>query len=227
MLAFRPARYLRQVNIALFPLQLVAFPYEQVALHIFEVRYRAMVAECEAGGTPFGLVAVHEGKVATTGTLMAITQVVNRYDDGRLDLRAMGTQPFWVERFIVSDDSDLAHRAEVEVLQVEESAEFMLRQQVLEAYHTFHRLIGHDSPPTPDTDRPLSYQIAHLTALSIPQKIELLGIREERARLNKLLRHLVALNPTLEMVENVRQKIRQNGAFKALPGAEFELSNFK
>ena len=30
----------------LFPLGLVALPHEQVPLHIFEERYRTMIAEC-------------------------------------------------------------------------------------------------------------------------------------------------------------------------------------
>ncbi len=215
------------MNIALFPLQLVAFPYEQVALHIFEPRYRAMVADCERDGEAFGLVAVHEGKVATTGTLMSITNVVNRYDDGRLDILTLGVQPFLVERFLVSDDEDVAHRAEIVNLPIEEQAEVALRERVAQAYYHFHELIKNEAPNRPDTGRPLSYQIAHLAALSIAQKIELLGIREETARLHFLLRHLNAVNPTLELVENVRQKIRQNGAFKALPGADFDFSQLR
>lgn len=213
---------LAAVNVALFPLQLVAYPGEELALHIFEPRYRQMIALCEAEGVPFGIVAVHEGRVATTGTLMVLTQVVQRYDDGRLDIRVMGTQPFEVLRFAVAPSGDEAHRADVRLLQVGEGAEAALRERVERAYLRFHELIQNDRLKPVDLDRPLSYQIAHLTALAIPQKIELLGLTDETERLDYLLRHLMAINPTLELVESVRQKVRQNGAFKALPGADFD-----
>ena len=212
-----------RVNIALFPLQLVAFPGEEVALHIFEPRYRRLMAECEAQDVPFGIVAVHEGRVAGTGTLMRLTQVVQRYDDGRLDVRVLGEQPFEVLSFFPSRVEGEAHRAEVRPLEVTREAPLAERERLLEAYYRFHALIQNDRLARPDPERPVSYQVAHLTALSIPQKIELLGLTDEAERIAYLHRHLLAMNPTLELVDAVRQKIRQNGAFKALPGADFKI----
>ena len=44
------------MEIGLFPLGIVLLPTEQVPLHIFEPRYRELIAECIEGGQPFGLV---------------------------------------------------------------------------------------------------------------------------------------------------------------------------
>ncbi len=211
------------MNTPLFPLQLVAYPGEEVALHIFEPRYRQMMADCEADSSGFGIVAVHDGRVAGTGTLMALEQVVQRYPDGQLDVRVVGTEPFEVLSFFPSKTEAVAHRAEVRLIATTAAAELSLRERVMEAYLRFHTLIQNDRLARPDPERALSYQIAHLTALSIPQKIELLALADEGERLRYLLRHLEAMNPTLELVDAVRQKIRQNGAFKALPGADFKI----
>ena len=44
------------VELALFPLQIVVFPGEEVPLHIFEPRYRQLVKDTADSGAPFGIV---------------------------------------------------------------------------------------------------------------------------------------------------------------------------
>jgi Lon protease-like protein len=69
------------MRIPLFPLNIVLFPGQTLPLHIFELRYKAMLARCLREQIPFGLVLVREtsrlgrGAPHSIGTFARITQV--------------------------------------------------------------------------------------------------------------------------------------------------------
>lgn len=80
----------------MFPLGLVLLPRMPLPLHVFEERYRTMISRCVENETPFG-VLLHTGTtVQTTGCLATIESVINTYDDGRMDILAVGTERFSV-----------------------------------------------------------------------------------------------------------------------------------
>src|SRR3954466_10992191 len=81
----------------LFPLQLVALPSELVPLHIFEDRYKEMVARCLEEPTEFGIVWVSDDGLREVGCACEIADVLERFDDGRVNLVARGTRPLRVE----------------------------------------------------------------------------------------------------------------------------------
>ena len=59
-------------------------PAEQVPLHIFEPRYRELIGESLEQGVPFGIVYADEDGLRQVGTLATVTEVVERFADGRL-----------------------------------------------------------------------------------------------------------------------------------------------
>jgi Lon protease-like protein len=88
--------------IPLFMLRTVLFPHMPLALHVFEPRYRSMMADCLEQGTSFGVVAIREGwEVGDAavprdiGTLAKILKV-ERLDDGRMNLLISGASRFRV-----------------------------------------------------------------------------------------------------------------------------------
>lgn len=92
------------INLPLFPLHTVLCPGVALPLRVFEERYKAMVSECLADQSPFGVVLIREGRevgqgdlaVAEIGTLAEIREAT-RYPDGRYDLVTLGTQRFRLE----------------------------------------------------------------------------------------------------------------------------------
>lgn len=89
------------MEIPLFPLHVVLVPGAPLPLHVFEARYRALLADCLASRTPFGVVCLSAGReagsagvaFAAVGTLAEIREVA-RYPDGRADLVTIGTRRF-------------------------------------------------------------------------------------------------------------------------------------
>ena len=111
----------------LFPLGAVLYPGMLLPLHIFEERYRQLVADLLDGAEPrrFGVIAIRKGretgidgvhslyKVGCTATLRR----VNRHDDGRFDALTLGTQRF---RLLRLDQTRPYLQGEVEILAGEE-----------------------------------------------------------------------------------------------------------
>ena len=81
----------------LFPLGMVALPTELVPLHIFEERYKTMIARCLEEEGEFGIVWVADDGLRPVGCACEVAEVLERMPDGRLNLVARGTRPFRIE----------------------------------------------------------------------------------------------------------------------------------
>ncbi len=81
-------------EIGLFPLGLVLLPTEQVPLHIFEPRYRELIEESLEEDVPFGVVYADEDGLRQIGTLATVTEVTERFEDGRLNILVEGGDRF-------------------------------------------------------------------------------------------------------------------------------------
>jgi Lon protease-like protein len=87
------------IELPLFPLDVVLFPGEELPLHIFEPRYRLMINECYKQKKPFGVVLVrpdseHLKEVPYSVGTMAEIEILDRLEDGRMNLIARGLQRF-------------------------------------------------------------------------------------------------------------------------------------
>ena len=81
----------------LFPLGLVALPSELVPLHIFEERYKTMMARVLEEEGEFGIVWVSDDGLRPVGCACEVAEVLERMPDGRLNLVARGTRAFRIE----------------------------------------------------------------------------------------------------------------------------------
>jgi Lon protease-like protein len=84
----------------LFPLGLVLLPQELVPLHIFEERYKLMIGQCLEDDSEFGIVWLSDDGLRDVGCSARITRVMERFDDGRLNILVEGAQPFRLLRRI-------------------------------------------------------------------------------------------------------------------------------
>ena len=80
----------------LFPLQVVLLPGSQLPLHIFEDRYKEMIAEVLRDKLEFGVVLASEKGIVNTGCSATIDRVLKEYPDGRLDILTRGRRRFEV-----------------------------------------------------------------------------------------------------------------------------------
>ena len=81
---------MQELLLPLFPLEVVLFPRADLALHIFEDRYKELIADCLEHQWEFGVVLLQENSLANIGCTAAISEVARKYDDGRMDIVVRG-----------------------------------------------------------------------------------------------------------------------------------------
>ncbi|MDA0181441.1 LON peptidase substrate-binding domain-containing protein [Solirubrobacter phytolaccae] len=193
----------------LFPLGLVALPSELVPLHIFEERYKAMVARCEEEGSEFGIVWLADDGLRPIGCACEIVEVLERLPDGRLNLVARGTRPFRIE----ARQDELAYPAGVvEFLADRDDG---LDDDVAEAAHGAYAelvLQASDKAPDPAAVAAMSaYEMAATVEFGLDAKQGLLDLRSETARLKLVTRLCRAAAKRLDFVDRAQARAQSNG----------------
>jgi Lon protease-like protein len=193
----------------LFPLGLVALPTEVVPLHIFEERYKAMMARCLEEGSEFGIVWLADDGLRTIGCACEIEQVLERMPDGRLNLLTRGTRPFRV----VERQEHLAYPAGVvEFLEdVEEEPDPAAQQAAQQAYGDLVERVTDRRPEAEELAEMTAYGMAATVDFGLDAKQGLLDLRSERKRLKLVARLFRAAQKRLDFVDRAQARARSNG----------------
>jgi Lon protease-like protein len=195
----------------LFPLSLVALPGEMVPLHIFEDRYKAMMAHCLQDDSEFGIVWMSDDGLQEIGCACAIDRVLEQMEDGRMNLVARGTRPFRV----LERQSHLSYPAGIVEFLADNPADGDdLAQLAAPARAAYADLVKRA------TDRELSdAELAELDAYGMAATVDfgpdakqgLLDLRSEGARLRLVTRLFRAATKRLDFVDRAQARARSNG----------------
>ncbi len=201
-----------EVALGLFPLGLVLLPGEVVPLHIFEERYKLLVQERLDGGE-FGIVLVEGEALRECGCTARVTELLEEFDDGRLNILVEGGRRFRLLELRPPDDPESEYLSGlIDYYEDEEpEAPELLRAGVLEVFRTMLVLMDVESPKEPKGDGPLSFRVAAAFDFGAPLKQELLESLSEEQRLETLLRVMEALLPQLKLRKEREEAIRGNG----------------
>jgi Lon protease-like protein len=202
-----PDRLVREFP--LFPLGLVALPSELIPLHIFEQRYKTMMNECLRDESEFGILWLADDGLREIGCACEIAEVIERMEDGRMNLVARGTRPFRV----LERQGHLAYPAGVvEFLDDRDSA--LDEDAALAAHEAYADLVRRatDRDPTADELTELSaYAMAATVDFGLDAKQGLLDLRSENARLRLVTRLFRAAIKRLDFVDRAQERARSNG----------------
>ncbi len=92
---------MQKTQLALFPLQLFLLPGETTKLHIFEERYRQLLADCEDVQISFGIPFTENGTMTGYGSMVNLKKVISRHNNGSADIEIQAIGIFKVERFFL------------------------------------------------------------------------------------------------------------------------------
>jgi Lon protease-like protein len=197
----------------LFPLDVVLLPGAPLPLHIFEPRYKEMIAECRATNAPFGVVRALDRAIAEMGCTAEIMTITKEYPDGRLDLVSLGRNRFAVlelnhERsflqaevlFVPDDLSDEPKHSVGD----ESARAIRLHREILTLAGAVQDLSG-------AAQKELSFYLAGSLPLDLDFKQTLLGLRSENQRLAVLGDYLEKILPSLRRAAHAREKSGGNG----------------
>lgn len=198
-------------RIPLFPLEVVLFPGTPLPLHIFEPRYKLMVGRCLEKRTVFGVILSRSQGIASVGCTAEIIKLVKKYEDGRMDILAMGQSAYRVVE--VFEDQPCLEAA-VEYLEegpVPCRAE--TQQKLWQLFEQCHVLVYGRAPESREASAgpSITFHIASELPLDLEYKQELLELRSESERQTRLLERLQQWLPELTHLERVRGKAGGNG----------------
>jgi len=196
-------------ELGLFPLGIVLLPTEQIPLHIFEERYQELIAECMADEREFGLIFADEDGLRELGTRAAVTEVLERFGDGRLNIVVEGRERF---RLLELTGGRSFQTAVVEPVEdVPDPADPADEERALELFGRLVELTGAEvDPPEPGADQ-LSFALAGRFEFAAELKQRLLGLTSERERVHMLAEVLEGAAQAVEREREIAERAAGNG----------------
>src|SRR5687767_10058110 len=207
-------------RLPLFPLQVVLFPGTALPLHIFEPRYRQMLADCLAGSRRFGVTpagAASDSPDPGMAGCVAEVKANEQLPDGRSNILVMGGARFVLRHVFAAPEPYYTGLVD----EFEEDGGTMpaadavkdLRERFSEYFRVL-RLLNDTEPEEPSLPDPpvaLSFAVAAAVECDAPTKQGLLITRSTRERVTLLLRMLPGLTRQLEAALHVHRRAHGNG----------------
>jgi len=197
-------------ELGLFPLGIVLLPTERVPLHIFEPRYRELIGDCIETGGEFGLVFADEEGVRELGTRARVDEVLEEFDDGRMNVVVEGGGRFGVERLTQGRPFLTAVVSAVEDDGVEPDAAAVTRATA--SFRALAAAAEADADELGEGDEPLSYRLAAQVELPPESKQELLELRSEQRRLELVAELLDNVRAVLLATRELGERAKKNGS---------------
>jgi Lon protease-like protein len=200
------------VELPIFELPAVILPGELLPLHIFEERYKRMIGHCLQNAEPFGIVFRDaEGTAHRVGCTAQVTEVLQRFEDGRMNIVVAGGQPFKVlERFEQPDYP----AGEVKPIEASEEADDDDPEAAAAAREAFAELakrVSGEAPDATELEAEDSYGIAARVELPTETKQALLELRSEPDRMRMLGNALRALAAAVARSHEIAERAKLNG----------------
>jgi Lon protease-like protein len=192
----------------LFPLDVVLFPGAPLPLHIFEPRYKELVAECLQHQRPFGMVRVKKDSLAEIGCSAVILNVAKKYPDGRLDISTEGKQRFHIlhvnqDRSFLQGEVGFFDDEPSQVAKADQATLIKLHEQLFE-------VLGQQVEINPESAS-LSFQLAHELPVDLDFKQAILEMKSEAERIDTLIEYYRTTIPKVEQTLRTRARASGNG----------------
>ena len=197
-------------EIGLFPLGIVLLPTERVPLHIFEPRYLELIGECIEHDREFGLVLADEEGVREIGTRARVTEMIERFDDGRMNVVVQGG-----DRFRVAQVTHGRSFTTATVEPVSDDGGLVSGDTAARAAGSFRALAAIAGVETGEIDEStpeLSFSLAGQVELAVDAKQRLLESRSEEERLELVVSLLDAARTALIATVELGARAKRNGS---------------
>lgn len=200
-------------RVPVFPLGLVLMPRMPLPLHIFEERYRLMVQHCLDQKQPFGVV-LHTGTtLQSVGCLASIENVINRYDDGRLDILAVGTERFRVEAM---HEENVFLEADIEIFEDRPVSDeqvtdlHKMTENAVEDLKEFANVAGYEVDQAMLSNlssEELSFLLSTTDVFSTEEKQQLIELRSTPDRMERAARAIHAGRERRTMTQRIQEML--------------------
>ena len=213
-------------ELPIFPLPIVLFTGAPQPLHVFEPRYRQLLADCLAADRRFGIAYVPAGREAGVEALprpgdvgcVAVIRNTQGLPDGRSNVLTVGERRFVLIDWVSSDRPyRLARVDEFDDEPVDPSETVTLAADVREGFTRLAQALAiltgreDEAIELPADPQLLSFQVAAALELAPEAKRGLLALRSTTARLRQLATLVGPLAADAERRAAVRHRAKGNG----------------
>ena len=158
----------------MFPLELVVYPGERIALHIFEERYQQLIQDCEQDHITFGIPAYFNNEMRY-GTEVRLEEVLKRYPSGASDIICSGVSVFELQHFYNTLGIKLYAGADIVHLPNTEDATDYQKAQFFNLAEKLYEQLDIELPSL-DPRTFTSYTLAHKIGLTQEEELSLIHI---------------------------------------------------
>lgn len=208
----------------LFPLPTVLFPGALLPLHIFEPRYRKMLADCLEGDRRFGLLAAVAADPGSVGCVACI-RVAAPLPEGRSNIVVLGEARFELLEVMTLDHPYLVGRVqhfEDVASNAPAPEDLVLLRQLADRYREVLRILSEGTGKEGDWSDdavPLSFEVSAVLQAPFEVRLRLLTTRSTSAR----VRALIDLFPTLLREAGARAEVHLRAPTNGLGGEHHEI----
>jgi Lon protease-like protein len=202
-------------RIPLFPLGVVLLPEAMLPLHIFEERYKEMIAVCLEQDGEFGVVYYNGSEMRSMGCTARILRVLKRYPDGRMDILTQGEHRFRIEDLVEEKaymesnvsffDDEEEDRTEAMAALATEGLDLLMQIEEISGQHVAPELGEMIDPKV------ASYLIASSEGFTAEEKQGFLEMTSTRERLEKGVESLRRILERVRLTKQIRKIIGGNG----------------
>lgn len=211
---FMPA----EIEIPLFPLNVVLFPHSKIPLYIFEDRYKKMIGDCISDGTAFGINFFSEKNLHITGCSALVEEVTERQENGEMNIIVKGVQRYK----IISYELSIAgyYSGIIEYLDDDiEGYDKVKMEKAVKIYNDLVEIVYKGSVKKIDLNdlkwngskRSVTFTMAEKSGLSLVERQRMLEMESEEMRLDFILKYYSEVLPKIKESDKISNIIKSDG----------------
>lgn len=188
------------VTLPMFPLNIVLVPGETRVLHIFEERYRELVADCVTNQANFGIPYIKGDQLADYGIEVSISKIIQEHQNGEMEIEVLAIKPFKILKYTSILKPKLYGAAYIEEYEDDTTSS---RYKLFRSFKKLIKASKNKEIPVETLTNVSVYKVAQLLDLTNDEKLQLISfgtIKEKEDFLIakiKLYMHMVKVEKEL------------------------------
>ena len=185
----------------MFPLNIVLIPGETKVLHIFEDRYRELVADCVTNKANFGIPYIKGDQLADYGIEVSISKIMQDNPDGEMDIEIKAIKPFKIIKYTSVLKPKLYGAAYIEGYEDDTTSN---RYKLFRSFKKLIKAAKGKEIPVETLINVSVYKVAQLLDLTNDEKLQLLSFEHLKEKEDfliskiKLYMHMVKLEKAIK-----------------------------
>ncbi|HWY38883.1 MAG TPA: LON peptidase substrate-binding domain-containing protein [Bacteroidia bacterium] len=195
------------VTLPMFPLNMVIIPGETRVLHIFEDRYRELVADCVANQANFGIPYIKGDQLADYGIEVSITRIMQDNPDGEMDIEIKAIKPFKILKYTSILKPKLYGAAYIEEYEDDTTSN---RYKLFRSFKKLIKAAKGKEIPVETLINVSVYKVAHLLDLTNDEKLQLLSFGTIKEKEDFLIAKIKLYMHMLKLEKEIKNNFRLN-----------------